>query len=498
MADFTFDEIPLDWVEPGTYLEARPNYAQLGLLPYPVKNLIIGQILSTGSLKEGEIVEVVNADDAISLFGAGSSGAEMVKAFRAGNSTQPLYVTGLPDDVSGVAAAGSLAFNGAVSAAAVLRFKIGGRAVKISVAAKDDMPAIATKLAAAISQDDAMPVKATAAIGTVSLTAKHTGELGNDIDFRVDSAAAPLPPGFDVTVTAMSGGAGNPDVNKALDSLAQNWFTSLSCPWTDKANMEALALWLDEQFKAMSKRDCLGFVARRAGFSEAVAWGKLTNCAFLSAAPIKASPTSSWQLAASLQGIAAKYLADDPARQLRTLVLPNVQAPDSADQWTEQERDLLLRNGCSSLTCTAEGAVTISRIITTYRHNNLGTADRAWLDIMTPATVSRIRYDWAAFISLNYPRSKLADDDDTSAFAGRLDSNGLPDNAVVTPGRMKASWAGRCALYANQAWIIDVDQTIRDSIFERLPSDKNRMQSRQHINIIGNLMVFAGSLEFRA
>ncbi len=113
------------------------------------------------------------------------------------------------------------------------------------------------------------------------------------------------------------------------------------------------------------------------------------------------------------------------------------------------------------------------------------------------ATLSRIRYDWNSYVSLLYPRAKLTDDEDSAAFATNVGDDEEPGSSVVTPRRMHASWAGRCRRYGDLVWIQNVEATIKQSAFQRSSSDKNRLESRQQINIVGNLMVLAGSLEFQ-
>lgn len=497
MDPIVFDEIPYDWLEPGTFLEVKPNYRNMGLLPYPVRNLIIGQKLATGTLAAGQFVEIVRPEQAIALFGLGSIGAEQVAAFRSANKTQPLYVTALADDGDAVKATGTITFAGAISAALVLRFLVGGREVRFNAAAAAAVADLATGLKDAINADTTLPVVATSALGVVTVTARHGGEVGNDIDVRVDTAAQPLPSGLTATVVAMSGGSGNPDITAALDAIGNVWYTAVQHPWSDATNMGAFATWLRDRYMAMAKRDAQGYVAKAGTFAELGTFGELTNSPFLTAVGLNKSPTSSWVISATLMAVCSFQLANDPARQLRSLVLPGVAAPAPADQFIDTERELLLRKGISSLDCLTDGTVTISRVITTYKTSNLGIADRAWMDIMVPATMSRIRYDWAGYVSLLYPRSKLVDDENAAAFTGRSDEDEDPGNAVVTPRRMKGSWAARCALYGDRAWIEDVDRTVKESVFQRNDSDKNRLDSRQQVLIVGNLMVLAGSLEFQ-
>jgi len=192
------------------------------------------------------------------------------------------------------------------------------------------------------------------------------------------------------------------------------------------------------------------------------------------------------RLAAALAGVAAFQLADDPARQLRGLALPGIAAPAPADRFDETEQDLLLRAGISTVTIDADGTVRLDRVVTT--HGAAGDTARPWLDIMVPKTLSRIRWDWASYVSQLYPRHKLADDGSPAAVATA---------AVVTPRRMHGSWAARCQLYEREGWIEGAAETVAQSRFERDASDRNRMNASQQVRVIGNLIVLAAALEFQ-
>ena len=492
-----FNEIPVDRLEPGTLLEIGPNYRNVGILPWPEKAFIVGQKLATGTLAAGAIQEVTRADQAIALFGRGSIGAEQVAYFKKANRNTPLYVIALPDAGGALKATGTFTFAGAPTSSVVLRFKIGGRQVRMTALSSDAVAALATKLAAAINADLDMVVTATAALGVVIVTSRHGGEVGNEIDLRVDTKAQPLPAGLTCAVVAMAGGSGNPDVQPALDLLVSTWATKLTHPWSDATNLAKTAEWLRVRYLATSKLDCHGFVFMGGTYGQLTTFGNLTNSPFLTNAGLKKSPTPSWAMAASAMGIASFHLTNDPARQLKSLVLPGVEAPAEADQFLDEENDLLLRNGISTFDCLSDGSVTISRMITTYKKTTLDIADRAWLDIMVPVTMSRIRYDWSVYINLMYPRSKLVDDDSDASFATRQDDDQDPGTAVVTPKRMAGSWAARCKLYGEKVWIENVQRTLRESVFQRSADDRNRLESRQQVVIVGNLMVFAGRLEFQ-
>jgi phage tail sheath gpL-like len=187
--------------------------------------------------------------------------------------------------------------------------------------------------------------------------------------------------------------------------------------------------------------------------------------------------------------VASFHLTNDPARQLRSLALPGIIAPDPAARFTPLEQDLLLRDGVSVFDVNPDGTVRLARVITTYQTSPLAVEDTAWLDITVPKTLSRIRYDWSGYVSLTYPRSKLADDGSPAAEYS---------DAVVTPRQMKGSWGARCALYERQGWIEDAARTVAESTFVRDGTDRNRLNAVQRVRVIGNLMILAASLQFEA
>ncbi len=491
-----FDEIPDSYLDPAVFQEVKPNYTKKGFLAWPERCLIVGQKLAAGSLTTGTLVEITRADEAYAYFGEGSIGAEQVVAFRKkANKTTPLYALALADAAGAAAATGTITFAGAISVASTIYFKIGGRRFKFTALATDTPTQMATKLAAAINGDTRALVTATSALGVVTVTARNAGACGNEIDIRVDRKVAPLPTGLTATVVAMSGGATNPDLQDALDVIENSWFTKVQMPWNDTANVQLFAEWLKSRYVATAKLDCHGFVGKRGTYGQAATFGDLTNCAFISHSVFNKSPTPPWAISATEMAIAAFHLTNDPARQLKSLVLPDVEAPDEADQFTDEERNLLLSHGISSYLCMDDGTVVINRMITTYKKTTLNVADDAWLDIMVAATNSRIRYDWAGYVHLMYPRAKLIDDDKAIS-SRRAAGDKNAGAAVVSPRIMKGSWAARCKLYEDAVWIENIEETIDMSIFERDVNSRNRLNEKKVYQIVGNLMVQAGTLEF--
>lgn len=501
MNAFAFDEIPLQgWYEPGVFIEVRENFRNIGLLPYPVQGFLICPRLSTGTLAPGEIREVTRDEEGTAFCGSGSAGEAMVKAWRKVNRVAPLFITTLDDDDAGVKTQKTLTFGGAVSQAITLRFKANGKQqLRIRALPSDTPSTLAQKLLDEINEHDSLPFTATAAGPQVTIEARHAGEIGDDIRLSVDRKAQPLPSGLTVTLVDARAGTGNPDIQSVLDLIANHWYTAIVNPYNDATNAEKFAEELRIRFLATSKLDAHGYVFKNGTFGVMSAFGESVNSQFLTTGGLNGTHTPSYVFAAQAGGLATFHLTNDPARQLRGLVLPDVEAPDSdEDIFLEEEQNLLLDRGVSTFDVLPDGAVTVSRMVTTYTFSDLGVENKAWIDIMIPATLSRIRYDWAAYIQLIYPRAKLVPDEEAINIETlQRQGDPTPGNSVASPQRIHASWAARCDLYARQAWIQEVTRTVRESQFSIDENDRSRLLSNLQIRIVGNLIVQAGALEFQ-
>lgn len=486
----SFDEIPYDWLKPGNYTEVKANYDRMGKVAYPARTLLIVQKLAGGSAIPLQQYRITRPDQGRALFGAGSVGADMVESYKLANKTGDVFTIGVADELTGVAATGSFTFAGA--GAGALPLYVGKQRIPLAITSGMTPAQIATAAAAAINAIATLPVTAAAALAVCTVTAKHKGEVGNALKLsvakRIDDT---VPAGLTVTVAAMSAGATNPDIVPVLDAIAAQWFTDFAVPWDDSVTLKKLSANLAARYQAMGKKDGHLYVGHAGTFGALTTKGGLTNAPQISGMGAKGSASPPWVWAAALAGVGAFQLTNDPARQLRGLVLPGVEAPAEADRFSDTEQDLLLKGGISTWTADDDGTVRIDRVVTTYKVSPLAVTDRAWLDIMVPKTMSRVRYDWASYVSLLYPRCKLAAD---GSLAAEADQSGV----VVTPKRMHGSWSARCQQYGKWGWLQNTKETVRQSVFAIDDSDGDRLNARQQVNIIGNMMVLASSLEFWA
>jgi len=491
MGTITFNETPEAWRVPGSRTEIRARYDRTGVAEWPTKVLLIAQAITGTPGVLNVPVRLFREQEAAARWGNGSIAHAMARAFFKNNGTTEIWMMAQGDATGAVKATGKIALTSSPSASGTLAYNIAGRRVTSVVAAGATLASIATALVAAINLIPLMPIVAStnATNGEVVLTAKHGGTLGNGIDLRANPVIGDATPaGLISTVTAMSGGAGVPDVTVPLTAIAATWFTDIAFAHNDAASLTVIEAELAARYRAGSRKDAHGYVGWRGTVGELAALGAARNSPFVSAIGAKRAGSPTWAWAAALCGKASYHLTEDPARQLRTIVLEDIVGPAIEDLFSDEDQQALLMDGNSTFTQTDDGRVVLSRVITFYQKSDLGADDEAWLDIMVPKTNSRVRYDWNLFKALNYGRHKLADDDSPAA---------IGSDSVVTPRLMHGAWAARCVLYERRGWIEDTKRTSREAVFERA-DDRNRLNERTPIRIIGNLIVDAQVLEFEA
>lgn len=492
--NIVFNQIPVDIRTPGVYIEIDNSQALKGLPGMPRKLLVLTQRLATGTVAAGVPTRITGKGQGEVYFGRGSLGHLMcdalMNALRVANATADVYAVALDDLAAGVAASGSITVAGSPSASGVIALYIGGVRVQVGVTAGQATAAVATAIAAAITARSDLPVTASVdgtITSKVNLTARNKGETGNDIDIRHSyHEGEALPAGIALTIAAMTGGAGNPDVATAIAAAGDEPYTSIVCPWTDAATLTALVAEMDTRWGAMEQRTGHVFMGLNNTFAGLTTWGSARNSVHLTAMGAKGSPTPAWIWGAVLGGIVEAAGAIDPARPFQTLTLPGILPPAVQDRFTRPERDLLLRDGISTWTVDQGGNVLIERVITTYQTSATGIEDVSYLDLNTKWTVDYIRYAVRARISLKFPRHKLADD-------GTRFAAGQP---IVTPSILRAELLALFRDLEEAGLVEGFDQFKRDLNVVRSTADVNRVNAVIPPDIINQFRVFAAAVQF--
>lgn len=485
----SFDNIPIDLRTPGQYFEFDGSRAVRGLPARPVRVLLVG-LKGAGSAANKELRQVRNLQRAQDLYNRGSQLTRMFAAYKAVDPTVDTWGFGYTDVGAGVAATATITLSGAPTAPGTISLLVAGERVRVGVLVGQSLATIATNIVAKFGGD--LPVNAASAGAVVTLTAKQKGSWGNDIDVRANYYREERDvPGLAVAIGAMSGGLTDPDLTDMFTALGDTPFDFIVSGFNDTANLAVLTAGLAARAGPLQQIDGVGIAALRATFAQLGTAGVAQNSPDLVLAGMRATPFAPSEHAAAIGAIAALHGGIDPARPFTDLVLTGLVPPGENIRFTRGERDILLHEGISTCKVDSAGQVLVERLITTYQRDAAGLNDTAYLDLNTRLTLSYLRYSMRARIAQRFPRCKLADD---GAVTG-------PGSNIVTPLVIKAELL---ALYADwaEAGLVDGSPGARaqfkaDLVVERDPSDVNRVNALIPPDLINQLLVTAGQVQFR-
>lgn len=476
---------------PFAYAEFDPMVLadDASIMPYTV--LLIGQMSTSGDFKgKAEPLTIqrpMSAGEAANLFGQGSMLATMCAAYFKANTITKMLCIGVADAAEGTAAQGALTLNGTVTSAAPLCLYIGGTRVRASAPSGATAAQIAESLTTSINSDKTLPVTATFSGGQITLTARHKGECGNDVDLRLNYADETMPGGITATFTAMSGGTGNPDPAPIIAAMQDEQYHVIGVGMTDIVTLAALKAEFDDRWGPMRQIDGQALMVKRGTFGTCTTFSGARNDKHLTVIPSEGSPTNPWEDCAACVGIVAYYGNNDPARPFNTLVVPGVLAPAKADRWANYpDKNQGLFEGLSTRFVNASGQVCLQKLITTYRINAAGADDDAFLSLNSPLTLSYLRHDWNNYLKLKYPRHKLAGDADAS----RFDST----QPIMTPSLGKSEAIARCAdVWVPQGLVEGLDAFKRSILCARNDKNPNRLDWMFEPDLV-NQFEIAGTL----
>ncbi|HCL6304628.1 TPA: phage tail sheath subtilisin-like domain-containing protein, partial [Citrobacter freundii] len=329
------------------------------------------------------------------------------------------------------------------------------------------------------------------AAATVVLTVKWKGVTGNDSDVRLNYyAGEKTPAGISATLTAFSGGTGTPDIQSVVAALGDDWYTDIIFPYTDTQSLNTIRDELEERWGPLKMMEALLWSAYRGTHAQSGTFGHTRNDWLISCIGTNIAPEPSWLWAASYGATAAYQLALDPARPLQTLILTGIKPPARGIRWDMPERNLLLHDGIATHFVDAGDNVCIEREITMYRVNRYGDTDISYLDVQSPATLGRIRYVIKNRFTSRYPRHKLADDD----VLDLLDA-GQP---VMTPKIATAELLDIALTELIPAGLVEDFEDYKDTLDVTIDSkDPNRLNFICHPNLVNQLRVLAGLIQFK-
>lgn len=487
-----FNQIPSNLRTPGVYVEFDNSLA--GAVSILHKILVVGQMLPTATVQEGVPIQVTNGDQSELYFGRGSMLTEMLRALFAANRVTEVYAIGLNENAVGTAASGSILVGGAAASSGTLFVHVAGKQLAVTINNGDASTAIALAIVAAITAQTDLPITAAINGGNPSLvdiTCRWRGETGNDIDIRTNySQGGNAVSGVPLTITAMSGGIGNPDIASAIANFGDEWWNWIVTPFTDATNLTALETELLDRWGPLRQIGGRAFCAVRGTHAATAAFGNSRNSFLLSCIGTGIAPQPTYIWAAVNAGVAAASLMDDPARPLQTLALPGILPPSIEQRFTRTERNVLLFDGITTYTVGSDGVARIERQVTMYQTNSNGQPDASYLDINTPETLEMIRYEQRNRIATKFARHKLAEDG-TQYGGGQL---------VATPSLVRGELLALYRELENKGWVEGYDDyaaTIRVEIGDGIGGgDRNRVNVSDQPDLVNQFRIHAQKTQF--
>lgn len=473
---------------------AELDNSQAGYYAQSLRTLLIGAKTGAGTAGANTPQIVARTEEARALYGDGSMLARMHEIYRANDPMGEVWCIAVDDSDAGVAASGSIALTGTPAAAGALTIYIAGERIQVTVAAGGSPTTVATMLAAAINAATGLPVTGTADNGTVTLTARNSGTLGNDItivpNYRGALGGESTPAGLGVEITAMSGGSGAPDLDSVVAAMGDEEYDFIVLPWADTASLDVLATELNDQSGRWAwNRQIYGHVysAARGSLSTLMTLGGARNDQHCTIAGFEPGvPTPAWEYAAAYAARNAVYISADPARPTQTGPLVGVLPALPGQRFLQTERQSLLFTGIAT-SFFGSGQMCVERAITTYSRNALGQVDPSYLDSETMHTAAYVVRNLRSVITSKYARHKLADDG-TRFGAGA---------AIVTPSVIRGELAALYATLEDRGIVENSRLFQRYLVVERDRNDPNRLNVLFPPDFVNQLRVFAVLAQFR-
>lgn len=488
----SFNTVPANTLVPLFYAEMDNSAANTTQESAPA--LLLGYANSGAAIAANALVLMPSADYAKQICGAGSQLARMVEAYRATDPFGELYVIAVPEPAAGTAAKITLTVTGAATESGIVNVYIGRTRIQAAVVNGDDVAAVAASISAAVNADATLPFTASAALGVVTLTARHKGLCGNEIPVALNyygfGGNEVLPAGVSVAIASGTAGAGAPNLSGAIAAMADEPFDYIGHPFNDPASVNALASEMNDTSGRWSYiRQLYGHVytAKLGTLSELVAAGDQFNLQHITLAGYeKETQTPADELAASRTARAAVFIRNDPARPTQTGELVNMLPAQKGKRFTMTEQQSLLAHGVA--TAYVEGGVLrIQRDVTTYKTNAWGSADNSYLDSETLHTSAYVLRALKSVITSKYGRHKLANDG--TRFG--------PGQAIVTPAVIKGELLAVYRRMERAGIVENYDLFKKYLIVERDANNPNRLNTLFPPDYINQLRVFAVVNQFR-
>ena len=345
------------------------------------------------------------------------------------------------------------------------------------------------QLSATLSADQVAPlyaVSATVSGSTVTLTANHKGSCGNNIDIRLALMGEPVPAGLGISLTALTGGTGDPAAGDLPTLMGSNiWFRYVALGMNDPATLAAWHAESQRRYKPPVQAGFRAFTAFRGDFEQAAAFGVTCNYEHIANLSLEINPTTTWESAAMLAAACGPALFNNPVQSLEGIQLTGMVA-QSYHIWGNANS--LLFKGMSVMQIERDGSCSIKRIVTMFQFTPSGGADDAYLDINTPEVMERIRYEQITGANTRFVGTAAAKDDEGYR----------PGLRITTIDSVQAFLLSlyKNTLMQQYGWVQNYDYYKSTLVVEQDPNNPSRFNYVDQPVILSPYYILAGDSQF--
>ena len=462
---------------PFVYAELRKANSTTGTIKQEYTALIFGQKTTAGTAVANTVLDIFSKAEAVKKFGENSMLASAIGRYYDINKSVKLKVIALDDNASGIQATGSVTITGTATESGTLAFYVNGRAYKVAVPIGATGAVVATALNAKIAEytDNQFTsvVNGTTA-EQLDLTAVHKGTYGNTlksmINYNTDDTT---PLGLTVTLTKLSGGAGDPDLTTTgvKTILENNQFNLIAQPYIDNANLSIIDVALTDNFKATELLDGFCLVGVDDTVTNLTTKTDTVNSAFITVLDNSSIFATGFEQASGMIALIGDIAQSNPGAGYLNKELAGF-LPLS--ERIRTERNVLAGGGVATYRVMGSKVI-IDRTVTTLQKDAQGISLNVDdTDLRVFLTISYVRYTFIVRMS-QYQDFKAGNDEDVFG----------PGVQVITPNLYK------------QYLILNYEQLVKDAVCEDLKGFEasvvvnkvgNRIDSSMNINVINVLL----------
>lgn len=471
--------VPISYKLPGARVRVLFGASPNGAGGATRNVLLLGNKTSAGTATaDTEEVLLTSSDDAKTYFGPGSelhlmATAAFLKAPAA--TIKAIAVT----EAAGSKATGTITVVGTASGNGTAYFYIHGVEIPVSVLSGDLIGAQATNIAAEINaKADLLNVSATAALGVVTITARHNGVRGNLIKIRklIDSTITGST--YTLSAATLTTGAGTDTLTAALATAATQRHYYYGLASVDTTAIQAVQTQCDtmagplvgrrQQF-VWATHDTLGTATTQA---EALNEER-GQCLFANK-----FETLPCVIAACWTAMRSVHEGEELSVNLSSFnpdkvdLYPAVKAPPAEADWlTDSSANSALDVGLTPLQVRAtDKHVFLPLSITTHSNDSSGNPDTRTLTTNYVTVPDAFADEFVTWLPTAFVGMKLRDDMTSG-------DDQLPPNCT-TPGIIRSMWQDRARqLFDNAGHINSLDDDTPEWSFSLVSGNPNRVDA---------------------